>query len=293
MTTVEKTHPIVIDLAACTGCGLCVTICHESCISLAGKVPTIDRTVCSTCAQCVAVCAAKVFWWDHAAPACLERGRLPSAEQLDELFGTRHSIRHFRKAKIDRALLSEIVDAGAYAPTEDFHLRVIAVDDEEIIAQIDRFLFELTVKIYRRFFKLKLIGELAKLTGFSHTYQRTASKLQHVIERGHALGTLPAAFLFVVGDKRLPLSRDSAQHALANMTYAAWARHVGSCLSGNGPMYLDNDTTIRKRLGLAKRQNILGALMLGYPELKFSNRVMGKTLPIDWNGVGDPAAGKP
>ena len=265
-------------------------ICHQSCISLAGKVPSIDRTACSTCAQCVAVCAPKVFSWNHAVPARLDGGRLPSAMQLDELFGARHSIRQFKKTKIDRGLLAEIVAAGAYAPTEDFHLRVIVIDDEELIGQLDRALFDLTVKIYRRYFKLRLIGTLARLMGFGHVYERSEAKVRHVIERRHALLTLPAAFLFVVGDKRLPLSRDSAQHALANMTYAAWARGVGSCLSGNGPMYFDRDETIRKRLGLVKRQNILGAVMLGYPALKFSNKVAGKTLPIEWNGVGAPGA---
>lgn len=287
----EGRYPIVIDAAECTGCGLCVTICHEHCLSLTGNIPRIDRMFCSTCAQCIAICPPKVFSWDHVAPVRFETGRLPSTEQLDELFGERHSIRHFKRTTIDRALLSEVVAVGTYAPTEDFHLRVIAIDDEEIIAQLDRALFDLTVMIHRRFFKLKLIGQLARLMGFSHMYQRTASKVQHVIDRGHALITRPAAFLFVVGDKRLPLSRDSAQYAVANMMYAALARRLGTCLCGNGPMYFDKDKTIRKRLALGKRQNILGALMLGYSELKFSNKVMGKALPIEWNGVIEPAAG--
>jgi nitroreductase len=267
-----------------------VKICHQGCVSLTDKVPNIDRATCSTCAQCVAVCAPKVFSWNHVMPVRLDGGRVPSAAQLEELFGVRHSIRHFTKAKIDRGLLAEIVAAGAYAPTEDFHLRVIVIDDEELIAQLDRTLVDLTIKIYRRYFKLRLIGTLARLTGFGHVYQRSEAKLRHVIERRQALLTLPAAFLFVVGDQRLPLSRDSAQHALANMTYAAWARGVGSCLSGNGPMYFDRDKTIRKRLGLAKRHTILGTLMLGYPAVKFNNKVAGRTLPIEWNGVGAPAA---
>ena len=58
-------------------------------------------------------------------------------------------------------------------------------------------------------------------------------------------------------------------------------------------MYFDRDKNIRKHLGLAKREHILGTLMLGYPALKFSNKVLGKTLPIEWNGVASMASAGP
>ncbi len=53
---------------------------------------------------------------------------------------------------------------------------------------------------------------------------------------------------------------------------------------GPGQMLHDCNPTVRKRLHLSKHENILGALLLGYPAIKFANKVKGKALPIQWNG---------
>jgi nitroreductase len=58
--------------------------------------------------------------------------------QLDGLFKERRSIRLFKRGKIDRALLAEIVSYGVHAPTPAYALRIIAVDDTTLIAAIDQ-----------------------------------------------------------------------------------------------------------------------------------------------------------
>ena len=65
--------------------------------------------------------------WDGVSPEPFERQRLPMAEQLNELFKERRSIRRFKREKIERALLEEIGQYGGYAPTHAFSLRVIIV----------------------------------------------------------------------------------------------------------------------------------------------------------------------
>jgi nitroreductase len=88
--------------------------------------------------------------------------------------------------------------------------------------------------------------------------------------------------VFIVGEKRIPLSDASAQYALANMIYYAQAQGIGSCLCGNGPLFFDRDKRVRKRLKIQNREHILGALFLGYPAIKFMNKVDGKVMPIQW-----------
>jgi hypothetical protein len=68
------------------------------------------------------------------------------------------------------------------------------------------------------------------------------------------------------------------------MIFYAQARGIGSCPWGPGKLFYDRSRSVRERLGLQKRDHILGTLLLGYPEVSFSNKVEGKALPIQWNG---------
>jgi nitroreductase len=88
----------------------------------------------------------------------------------------------------------------------------------------------------------------------------------------------------IVGDKRVPLSEVSAQYALYNMILYAQAKGIGSRLKGIGQIIFDRNKSAKECLGLQKHEHILGMLELGYPAVKFRNKVKGKTLPIRWNG---------
>jgi nitroreductase/NAD-dependent dihydropyrimidine dehydrogenase PreA subunit len=278
---------ITLETDKCSGCGLCATICHEHCIQIDNGGPIIASEFCSTCTQCIAICPTQALSWNHTPPERYDRRRLPSPEQLDELFRERRSIRHFKNQKIDRALLAEIVGYGIYAPTENFYLKAIIVDDEAILGELEEILMRLTRRIFTWVFGLPLLFRLAKVIGLSHTYLRSKSKVEFVVRRGHYFHELPAAFVLIVGERKIPLSEASAQYALANMMYYAQAKGIGSYLCGNGQLFLDKNRVFRKRLGLERSENVLGALFLGYPAIQFSNKVHGKRLPIQWNGVRD------
>ena len=275
---------ITFDKHKCTGCGLCVRICHEHCIALIDDTVSINYEFCSTCTQCVAVCPKRALSWDHVSPVAYDKARLPSPEQLDELFKERRSLRFFKRKKIDRALLEEIVGYGIYAPTNNYDLRAIVVDDEEIIAELDRVHVQYTLRIYNLFYRLKIVSGLARMLGLSREYMQGKPKVETVVERGHIFHSPPAAIVFIVGDRRIPLSVESAQYALSNMIFYAQANGVGSCPWGPGQLFYDRSRPVRKRLGLQKRDRILGTLLLGYPAVRFSNKVQGKTLRIQWNG---------
>lgn len=276
---------VIVDKDRCAGCGLCVRICHEGCMSLVDGMVSIDYEYCSTCSQCVAICPERALSWNGVPPAAFDRARLPSPEQLDELFKQRRSIRSYKKDKIDSGLLKEIVDYGIYAPTHNYGFRAIVVDDEEIMGVLDRILMRFVSMVYNVAYRPKIVGVLARLIGISEEYQLNKPKIENSLERGFAFHQ-PAAIVFIVGDKRIPLSVDSAQYALANMTFYAQVKGIASCLWGNGPIFMDRSRTARRCLGLQRYDRILGALFLGYPAVKFRNRVEGRTMPIQWNGGG-------
>ena len=88
--------------------------------------------------------------------------------------------------------------------------------------------------------------------------------------------------VFIVGDRRIAFSEASAQAALDHVAFYAQVKRVGSCLWGAGEIILDRDKVARERLGLQRREHILGILLLGYPAVKFVNKVEGRTMSIQW-----------
>jgi nitroreductase len=253
-------------------------------MALVNGAVKIDYGVCSTCSQCVAICPEQALSWDGVRPAAFDGARLPLPEQLDELFKQRRSIRVYKKAKIDRALIEEIVSYGIYAPTHSFEMRTIVVDDEETMETLDRILMRFISMVYNVAYRPKIVGVLASMMGgLAQEYVLNKNKIESALERGFAFHRT-AVIVFIVGDKKIPLSEASAQYALANMTFYAQLKGIASCLWGNGPIFMDRSRAARQRLGLHKHERIFGALFLGYPAVRFRNKVEGRTIAIQWNG---------
>jgi NAD-dependent dihydropyrimidine dehydrogenase PreA subunit len=273
---------VVVDKDQCIACGLCAKICHEHCITLIDAIPHIDYELCSTCTQCIAVCPQQALSWDHVPPVAYDETRVPSPEQLDELFKQRRTMRFFQRQKIDRALLEDIVGYGIFAPTNNYALRAVVVDDEAIMEELERVVLQFVSRIYGLFFRSRIVFNLIRMiTPLMDPKDKV--KMERALERGYAFH-LPAAMVCIVGDKRIALSGPSAHYALYNMILYAQAKGIGSRLRGTGEIVLDRSRAARRCLGLQKYEHILGMLELGYPAVEFANKVQGKAFPIQWNG---------
>jgi nitroreductase/Pyruvate/2-oxoacid:ferredoxin oxidoreductase delta subunit len=281
MTQQQEGCVIVVNTDKCEGCGQCVRICHEHCMALINDRLSIDYEYCSTCTQCVAVCARQALSWDGVPAVAYDESLLPSPEQLEELFKERRTIRYFRRDKIDRTLLEEIVGYGVYAPTNNFELRAIVVDDEETIDDLDLIIQQWNARIYNAFYKPRFVHALLRRFWPKRDYLEAKPKLEAALDAGRAIRRL-AAMIFIVGDKRTPLSVDSAQYALYNMMLYAQVKGIGTCLWGPGRLFLNRNRAARELLGLGKHEQIFGSILVGYPTVRFRNKVEGKTLSIQW-----------
>lgn len=279
-----------INEQKCTGCGVCVSICHESCLSLANNIVHIDQALCSTCTQCIAICPQAALRWNETPPVPFDKSLFPSADQLDELFKQRRTIRYFTKKKPEQHLIEEIVQYGAYAPTHNFNFRVVVVDNEEILEQIDRVVFAYNQKIYRYLYKPKIVHALIKtfFPSQEHEYLKARPKLEKSVRWGRGYQSMPPVLVLIVGDKRIPLSLESAQYALYTMDLYARTKELGCRNLVGNQMFLNRSKALKHRLQIADHEKIFATMGLGYPAKTFRNKVMEKTLPIGWN-PGGPA----
>jgi nitroreductase/NAD-dependent dihydropyrimidine dehydrogenase PreA subunit len=283
----EGGNVVIVEEKKCRGCGLCAGICHQRCITLANghghSIAQIDQALCSTCTQCIAICPQQALSWDRVPSVAYDRGRLPSAGQLDELLKQRRTVRRFKEDKIARTLLEEIVGYGIYAPTNNYDLRAIVVDDPAILETLDAVIMRFVAWAYNLVYRPSLVFHLVRAITPA-IGPKTKVKMEHGLKTGRSFDSMPAALVFVVGDRRIILSEASAQYALYNMILYAQAKGIGSRINGGIPLTLDRSKRARQRLGLHKHEHILGALELGYPSVRFRNKVEGKRMRIAWNG---------
>ena len=278
---------VIIDQDQCNGCGLCIRICHEHCISWSDDRLIIDRRFCSTCSQCVAVCPRKALRWDQHPPHAFDRTLYPGPEQVRELLMERRTNREHTGKSIERSTLKEIAGMAAYAPTHNFDLRVIIIDDQEILRMIDSVIFRFSIKLYRWVYAPKLMHLLVRTfaPAWEFEYRKAKPKLEAIRDRNQQFKTLPAAVILIAGDRRVPLSLQSAQYALYNMDLYAQSKGL-ACrnLVGNQGI-LNGNREFRKMIGLGRNERIFGTIAMGHPAVRFRNKVAGRSLPVQWNTI--------
>lgn len=278
---------VTIDAAKCTGCGKCAAICHEHCMSVVDGKIRIDEPYCSTCTQCVAICPAQALSWDNAEAGRFQPDRLPTTAQMDELFKERRTVRHFEQRPVERELLEQVTSYAAYAPTHGHGFRLVIVDDAAIIELTDRILKQFTARVYALVFKHGIFHRLVKLfaPAYEPEYRRAKPKLEAAVKRGATVAGRPVALVMIIGDKRTPLNLESAQYALYNMALFAQTAGLGCVNLVGSQSILNGNRTLRRRLGLKRKEKIFGLLGLGYPAVRFMNKVEGRALPVQWNGA--------
>ncbi len=288
-------NTVTIDIQKCTGCGTCVEVCHESCMSVNDGKIQIYYPYCSTCTQCVAICPSRALRWDNAEPGRFEPDLVPTPEQMAELLKERRTIRQFKPTRVDRRLLEEVASYGAYAPTHSHGLRIVIVDDVAIIDLMDRVLMRFTARLYALLYRPKLLGYLIKALrpSMASEYLRVRPKLETAVRRGVTFSSRPAAFIMVVGDKRAPLNLESAQYATYNINLFAQAAGLGCRNLVGNQSILNRSRALRRELRLKKSEKIFGLLGIGYAGVKFVNKVEGRSLPLQWNGEGEHSRSEP
>ena len=273
---------IVFHPERCTGCGLCAKVCHNRCIVLVDGKPMTQPVLCDGCSQCIAICAQQARSWAGVPPVSYEEQRLPSTSQLEELYKQRRSIRFFKRHRIDRNLLQAVVQCSAYAPTNNHELRLVVADGLEDMWDLEQVAIRFSSRIYRLLFQPRMVFALLDRLSTAVTRQVRAK-----LEARHSDRLAPAAMVFVVGDPRIAFSEASAQAALDLITLRAQTEGIGGCLWGVGKIALNRSRAARRHLGLQRDERILGVLLLGYPDVRFRNKVEGKRMPIRWMGGRD------
>jgi nitroreductase len=253
------------------------------------SILNIDYKYCSTCTQCIAICPKQALTWDNIEPELFNKSLYPDSKQIDELLKERRTIRDFTNKKIEKSLLEEIVSYAIYAPTHNFNLRVIIIDDESLIKLVDSLLLKFSNNLLKWVYKPRIVHFLLKLftPDLEFEYLKAKPKLEKALKRNCSLKSKPAAIILIIGNKRIPLSLESAQYALYNIDLFAQTKGIACRNLVGNQMILNDNNKFRTTINLNKNERIYGTILMGYPAIKFRNKVIGKKIRINWNSINN------
>jgi len=83
----------------------------------------------------------------------------------------------------------------------------------------------------------------------------------------------------------VPLSLESAQYAIYNMNLLGMTRGVACRNLVGNQMIFNRNKALQCRLGIGKREKIFATMAVGWPALRFRNKVAEKKIPLSWNGA--------
>lgn len=274
--------------ATCQGCGVCVEVCPNQVLELAGsRARTLEARAdrCVHCGACVTACvrgAIHLEGPDTSETLPLERHLLGHAE-LMAFLQARRSVRAFKDKPVERALIEQVLEAAATAPMgfPPHTTEVLVIDRREDLDQVfhrSREMYNGLVKMFRNPFLRPIIRLVAGAEEFAAIRDHVLEVAVDAQARYEAAGedryTYHAPVLMVFHAHRQAVSYRA--NAIIVATYAMLAAHalgLGTTVLEIVPPVLKRDKVLRERWALPQENEAIIALVLGYPKYRHARGV--------------------
>jgi nitroreductase/NAD-dependent dihydropyrimidine dehydrogenase PreA subunit len=259
---------IKIDKANCIGCGMCVKDCPHHAIKVKDKKADMVLDSCMECGHCVAICpnaAISMNGYDMSEVKEYDKDIFTIApDAFLNNIKFRRSIRHYKDMPVEHEKIEQIIDAGRYTPTgsNKQRIRYVVVENPENNIEQD------AIKTFKKIkFVADFIGKFIKLPIDTKNYQ---------IDKGFFFHGAPAV-IFVISD-------DTVDAALASTNMGTMAESLGLGVIYVGFFVRAARMTklIRKKLSLSKKEQVVTAIAIGYPDVHYKRTVPRKEANIQW-----------
>jgi nitroreductase/NAD-dependent dihydropyrimidine dehydrogenase PreA subunit len=286
--------PPIVNVDKCKGCGQCVKVCPAIVFELREKKSrVIYGERCFACGHCWAVCPEEaVIQNEVAATTSLKPGPLPavSPDTLQLLIRERRSTRLFNDKPVSKEQLLQIIEAGRYAPSsgnlQDVHY--IVLSDKEKVSEL-RFLVESFMEktfkvIQNRAMALFINMKLGRSTVDLLRYYAMGYQFYKESSERNAYFPFPFGPAVIIAHAQSfdPMAQFSCAVALYNCSLMAHSMGLGSCFMGFVQTGANMDKKIRHWLHIPKDNQSYGAMVVGYPDIKYCRLVERKKPDIKW-----------
>jgi nitroreductase/NAD-dependent dihydropyrimidine dehydrogenase PreA subunit len=291
---------ILLDSDRCKGCGLCVSVCKDYSLVLAGKkVKLADSPVfgCIGCGHCMAICPEGAIRIEGRSTSPADLFPLPAQEETADfaqylnLLRRRRSVREFRDKPVERAIIERILEAAQQAPMglPPSDVNVLAMDTREKVRK-----FSSDYCDYLKTLKWMTSGWFLALARpfwgkendllFRNFVRQMMNIFIESKEKGQDMVTYDApAALYFYGS---PYS-DPADPIIA-ATYAMLAAEslgLGTCMLGGVHPFIQNGGAaqrFREKQGIRYKSREGLIVIIGYPAVKYKMGISRTFANVDF-----------
>lgn len=269
---------LTVDESRCTLCNLCASDCPANVIVLPDTgLPQYvagGDTRCYLCGHCEAICptAAIVVDDPRLDPRIVPAGDVDILpEKLGSYLRMRRSVRKYRQAPVDRAVIDRMMEIVRYAPTavnrQPLHWLIIH-DTVEL-----RRLTGLAVDWMRH------MAKSASTTGTGFDFAGMAKLWD---SGGDPVCRMAPHLVLVHARQDAPTAPGDAYIALAHLDTVAPSFGLGACWAGLFQAAVTNWPPLREALALPEGHVPLYAMMLGIPAVRYQRPPKRNPLAIAW-----------
>ncbi len=271
---------VSIDKKKCKQDAICVNQCPMKILGMDDQTgfPSPNshfEELCMNCGHCVAICpqgALSLSRMDIRMCEPINGHQSLSKESIVQLLKTRRSVRQFKDQKLDMAILEQLIQIASYAPSpknlQPLEWKVIydPLKVRDISLQVIEWMQELA----------STKPSQVKKLGFD--------RLVDAYDKGNdlILYNSPHLILTYASQKESAASQASSI-ALACLEIAASAFDLGTCWAGYLHTAISMSSKIRKSFDLPQGFVVTGAMMIGYPNVRFHRIPARKKSKITWN----------
>ncbi len=220
--------------------------------------------MCVNCGHCVAICPGDAIAVNGmTAEDCdeVDPAKAVSAEQVEQLFRSRRSVRVYKDEPVERETLERLLDMARWAPTarnkQPVHWLVLTDRDE--IAELSR-----------------MVASWLREVGRYLPIADAVDKGKDMVNRD-----APCLLIAHAGPDALKPVEDCSI-ALTTIEAAAPAFGLGACWGGLFMAAAQNCEPLRDRLNLPEGHTVYGALMLGRPKFRFRRIPPREAVKVTW-----------
>jgi nitroreductase/NAD-dependent dihydropyrimidine dehydrogenase PreA subunit len=279
----------VIDKSKCTVCESCAKACPTGVLSKQGDGIQVNNSVafgCIACGHCMMVCPSGGISVSgrKLSPADIvdlpPQEQRPTLEQIESLFLSRRSVRHFKNDEVSGHLLDRVVAAAAMAPMgiPPWEIGIVVFDGREKVRELARD----TANTYEgllKFMDNSVVMPLMRPFMKKATYDQFKTFIlplgRKIVEGRNAgedwvLYNAPAALLF----HNSPYA-DAADATIActHAMIAAESLGLGTCMIGCLSPAVARRKDLLKKYGIPDGHKPAIVLILGYPAIKFRKAI--------------------
>ncbi|MDR3560388.1 MAG: nitroreductase family protein [Negativicutes bacterium] len=264
----------------CIKCGRCAQVCPLGTLGVDEHGPKVLTQFCIACGHCVAVCPSDAL--DNvntplANQVPFRKEPVIDADTAAMFLRSRRSVRAYKKDSVPREKIRQLLDIARFAPTAGnsqgvaYHI----IDDRDTLRSITA----VTVD----WLEEALQSPPYAGSPFEGPF---AAAVANYRQNGRDIVLRNAPCLAVAtADKNVPfgLGRDNTRFSLAYAELYAPSIGLGTCITGFFDACASSGyQPMLDILNLPENMCVTGALMVGYPQFKYTRLVDRNPLQITW-----------